>query len=179
MPPFEGSRCQEELSWMSCMNGPPVWIFPNATRRSACGSPVRAPGRTLVGVHMGCDYGADSLAPGVPRTRALHHCGDGSDRRLLEAVLLPVRRDVAADAGQRQLNHEHPGTQRMFPTRPGCPNSARTGCRGFCSSSRNRSVTCGTSPVPRQSLPLRAGRSSGWRSSGKAPGSNSRPWSRT
>ncbi len=31
------SRCQEEQSWISCTSGLPVWIFPNATRRSVSG----------------------------------------------------------------------------------------------------------------------------------------------
>lgn len=60
-----------------------------------------------VRIHHQPGAGPDPL----PAIRAGHHGGDGSDQRLLEAVLLSDGRPVAGDAAQREANTEHPGQE--------------------------------------------------------------------
>lgn len=60
-----------------------------------------------VRIHHQPGAGPDPL----PAIRAGHHGGDGSDQRLLEAVLLSDGRPVAGDATQREANTEHPGQE--------------------------------------------------------------------
>ena len=94
---------------MWCTTGRRRWISPNATRRSRSGRR-----ETRGDVHderadMGCDGAADSRTDRVSPRPAGHDGGDGCDRRLLKAVLLPEGRHVAGDAGQCPAGAEHHG----------------------------------------------------------------------